>query len=269
MKYLSILAVVLLPLELLSASPPAIHFLEDGLPEVQRQAAREGKLYFLHFSADWSASCQWMEQYTFTDETLAAYVGQAYLALRVDVGSPEGRRLQEQYRVGILPSLLVFSSRGQLLGRLEGAMEAGVLLEQLQAYRRPSLSASLAGAAPGEDILPSPRPVFIISRPALFPDVPAGPELPAAPPASHTGRQQPAYFTIQVGVYASYSNAVRQCSSLEQKLGARAEIVPAPENGQNLYKIFLGRFEQQEEATAYLSNLRRDKIEGFVKLLEE
>lgn len=273
MKLLAPLALVCLPLYLFAHPSTPVHFIEGNLAQVQQLAAREGKLYFIHFAADWCMTSQWMEEHAFTDASLSAYLEEHYLALRADVDLPEGRALKGQYEVSILPSILVFSSRGQLLGRHEGAMEPEELLAHLKRYSRPAL----ASGALEENILSSPRPVFALSRPALIPDVQARPvALPPSrpavsiPPAGYSTPPQPLQpkFTIQVGVFSSYSNAVRFCAALEAKAAHRVEVAPFQLNGQSMYKVLLGQFERQEAAAACLEGLRAQKVEGFVKILD-
>lgn len=268
MKYLATLAALCLPF-LLAANPsPPFRFLDGNLPEVRQMAARQGKLYFIHFAAGWCMPSQWMEEHTFRDEALSAFLEKNFLALRADVDLPEGQALKEQYGVHILPSILVFSAQGQLLGRHEGAVEPEVLLEQMQVYNR---SASRAGIAGEEDILPSPRPVLAISRPALMPE---GAGLPAQA-SFHSyadNNRRPAHrpvFTLQVGVFSSYDNAIRHCAALEKQVNYQAEIAPCRLGGQSLYKVFLGRFDNQMEAAAHLEELRSKRIEGFVKIVDE
>ena len=273
MKNLTTLILVCLPFTFFASSSSNIHFLEGNLSEVLQMAVREGKLYFSHFAADWCLPCQWMERHTFTDEPLSAFLEKNFLALRADVDRPEGQALKGQYRVNILPSILVFSSQGQLLGRHEGAMEPEALLEELKAYDRPANRIRATLAAMEEYILSSPQPIFSISRPALIPDELAG--APAAgqahsysPPAPAIQQTPTVYFTIQVGVFSSYDNAVRHCSTLETKVSQKTEIALCQLKGQGLYKIFLGHFERQEEAASCLKALRKSNIDGFVKIID-
>lgn len=272
MKYLTTLAAACLPFLLSAAHGTPPGFLEGSPPEAQRMAAREGKLYFIFFAADWCMPSQWMEEQTFRDETLAAFLEKNYLALRADVDLPEGKSLKERYAVRILPSVLVFNARGQLLGSHKGAMGPEALQEQLRAYPIPDNRRQPAG---GKDILDSPRLVFALSRPALIPDAapppsarPSRPALFSTTASPSRPSAPPSQFTIQVGVFSSYSNAVRHCAALEGSVKLRTEISPCQFNGQNRYKVFLGQFGSQEEAEGCLERVRRNGIDGFVKIVE-
>ena len=275
MKYLTTLILVCLPFTFFASSSSNMPFLEGNLSEVRQMAAREGKLYIIHFAADWCMPCQWMERHTFTDEPLSAFLEKNFLALRADVDRPEGQALKGQYRVNILPSILVFSAQGQLLGRHEGAMEPETLLEQLKAYHLPANRIRATQMAREENILSSPQPAFSISRPALIPDELARPAKVnhATQPQLYStvtpvGAQTPtAYFTIQAGVFSFYYNAVRCCATLETRVDQKAEIAPCQLKGEGLYKIFLGHFDREDEAAAFLASLRKNNIDGFVKII--
>ncbi len=261
------------PFLMASTTPVAVHFDEGTVADIQGRAGKEGKLYFLHFAADWCMPCQWMEKNVFTEERLAAYIKEAYLALRVNIDEEEGQQLKEQYQVTLLPSLLVFSSRGQLLGRLEGAVEAEALYEALKQYDRPGHRSPLNLATTSEEILPSPKPILHLSRPALVPDAGQAAARPVLAAGSTTSGSFPypsnpkeeAYYTLQLGVFSSYDNAVRRCAALERELGVSTKLNPVNRGGRAFYKVFLGRFDSYEQASQYLGHLGQ---EGFVKKID-
>jgi thioredoxin-related protein len=279
MKYSVRLAALLLPLSLFSASPPSVVFLESSLAEARQQAASEGKLYFIHFAANWCMPCQWMEQHSFTDPVLAEYLQEHYLALRIDVDAAEGRVLQKQYAVKVLPTILAFSARGQLLGRHEGALAPEALLEHLQAYDRQANRSPLLAAQDQEGLLSSPRPILSLSRPALMPDVPSA-QAPAratptaarpapGPTAQFASYRQPTFFSIQAGLFSSYENAVRESAKLEKRSGETAHLSPDNSAGQTVYRIYLGRFDSRERALSHLQQLEQRGVNGFVKEVRE
>ncbi len=279
MKNLTVLAALLLPLSLLS-KPPAQNavFLEASLQDARRQAAEEGKLLFIHFAAGWCMPCQWMEQAAFTEPVLAAFLEDTYLGLRADVDAPEWRAMQQQYGIKKLPTILAFNTRGQLLGRHEGAMEAEALYEQLQAHDLPANRALCLIEGEETTLLSSPKPILRLSRPALLPDAPPARQavLPfhttAPPPASpvhYANRQQPAFFSVQAGLFSSYENAVRESTKLEMKTGETARLAPDSTTGQVVYRVYFGRFAQREEARNFLQKLEQRGVSGFIKELQE
>ena len=120
-------------------NPPAegIEFFQGSFTSAKMKAAKEGKLFFLDFTASWCTPCQWMAETTFTDPTLAAYVKENYVALQVDIDDFDGFALKQEYNIEILPSLLIFSSKGKLLGQYGESLSPSSMIAILDKYNSP------------------------------------------------------------------------------------------------------------------------------------
>ncbi len=267
-----------------------VNFLNASLPEVRQMAAREGKPYFVHFTATWCMPCQWMEKNTYADPVLSRYANTHYFSVKIDIDNEEGRRYKAQYAISALPSILVFDERGVLLDRYEESMEAAILLDVLQKHHTRGLAGvQYAGTAPADlSVLDSPKPQFSLRRPALIPEESASfdqeyvpvtrvassqPSLPARTnvPAK-TDTQTPRAnlgYGVQVGVYADYSNAVQQVGRLEKKFEQPVNIFAGKTEGKTTYSIVIGLFQSQAQATEYLRYLNRNDIKGMVKHIAE
>lgn len=259
-----------------------VQFISHPLPAVKDMAAQEGKMYFVHFTARWCMPCRWMEENTFTDPELAAYVQANYLAVRMDIDEPYGLKCKEDYDVKLLPTLLVFNARGELLSRREASMDAGPLLELLRRYRHAEPVVPVASASA---VLPPPvasaRPLEpgSLSRPPLLPDVQeqaepvvwASPSKHMAPvaDAEPAPREAGQPFTIQAGVFGDYQNAINEVNRLENLL-RRPVLLTAftPPNSKPTYRITIGSFSSRQTAESYLQYLRSKGVTGFVKLAD-
>jgi cell division protein FtsN len=277
-RYTSLTALLLFALLLGTLPATASHdpFLDCSISQLQKRSAEEGKLYFLLFTADFVMTCQWMEKETFMDQALLSYLEQSYIGLRVDISQPEGERLQQQYDVTQLPSVLVFSARGQLLGRHIGAIPAEALQSSLQAYDLPANRQSMQTTveAAEADILPSPQPILQLSMPRLVPDVPATTASIATTasyiPKAQSVRQRQVntnYYTVQIGVFGAEANAKVAKAQLASRCTADIRIIRGSSNGSPIYRLYAGAFPDKATALSLQQELAKLQVDGFVKLV--
>lgn len=99
---------------------------EEGL----RRGRREGKKVFLNFYADWCHYCQVMEDKTFRDNAVAAYLNDHYIA--VQVNSDRERKIAEAYKVQGLPTTFFLSEDGGSIGSQPGYIPPDVMLPLLK-----------------------------------------------------------------------------------------------------------------------------------------
>lgn len=276
----ALLAILLLPAQSAFAN---VNFLNASLPEVRQMASREGKPYFVHFTATWCMPCQWMEKNTYADPALSRYANANYFSVKIDIDNEEGRRYKAQYSITALPSILVFDERGVLLDRYEESLEAPALLDILQKHHRQGLAGIQLASNTAADaaVLDSPKPQFALRRPALIPEERASFDdaayiADARPVAatlpSQTDTQTPRAnlgYGVQVGVYSDYNNAVQQVGRLEKKFEQPVNIFAGKTEGKATYSIVVGLFKTQAQAAEYLHYLNRNDIKGIVKHIAE
>ena len=114
-----------------------VNFIPGKLSDIQKRAAKEGKPYLIHFTAEWCMPCQWMEKNTYTDPALANYVNLNYLPYKVDIDDIDGYNYKEQFSILLLPSVLIFNSSGELLDKFEESLSGSKMLLILKAYNTP------------------------------------------------------------------------------------------------------------------------------------
>ena len=106
------------------AVPAEVIFRSGDFGALKAEAAREGKLLLVHFTASWCTPCRWMENNTFTDRGLADFVNLNFFPVKVDIEEREGADVKEEYGIKVLPSLLIFDTLGQVIARYEESMSA-------------------------------------------------------------------------------------------------------------------------------------------------
>lgn len=133
-------------------NPQSSTFFHKGdLDKIKTQASEEGKLYFVDFYADYCYACKLMDETTFVDPKLANYVKNTYIPYKVDVMMDfDGIAMKDEYKITVLPTILVFNSKGDLVGRYESMLGPTRMIKELQKYDIPENRVK-SGNAPVEE----------------------------------------------------------------------------------------------------------------------
>jgi thiol-disulfide isomerase/thioredoxin len=137
MKNVAVLLLLLMPLITLATNPEEAFFHKGDFEQVKAKAAQEGKLFFVDFYADYCYACKLMDETTFVDEKLKAYVKDNYVPFKVHILDFDGINLKEQYNINVLPTILVFNSGGELVGRYESMLGPTRMIEELEKFNLP------------------------------------------------------------------------------------------------------------------------------------
>lgn len=284
MKFLMTFTIFTLPFCLLfSQSSEKLQFYEGKVSDLKEQAHNYGKMSLVYFYASWAMPCSWMESNTFSDTQLATYTNQHYFPIKVNIDNPQGKIDKENYRVTLIPSLLIFDSEGELVARYEEALSAEKLLEVLKKHYVPGQA--VISASEAEEVtyasLSAPKPLNIYYPPLIPADAEAQyqqdtPESisysePAENPAiselavATTPQEPQIFFSIQLGAYSSLTNAEERRKALAARLTQPLQIKKSVVNGRNIFRLLCGKYEAEEAAKAERYKLYRNGINGFVK----
>ncbi len=266
---------------LLSAN--SIQFIDGDLKSVQNIAAKEDKLFFIYYGADWCMPCKWMEENTFLDPNLINYVNSEFIALKADISTAKGRILKKQFEISNIPSILVFAASGKLIDQKTSSMEAHQMLAWLEQLNRPENhihQTQILAIDSNFPSLESPRHYVDFQRPSLIPeDSPAGllaeleedsqqnfhqPTLTVASNSNFTPRSTLRYGIKLEDRTFTYQMAVREVLLLEEKYGEPTELSP---EANQLLSIIIGNFETTGKAQVFLNFLNRNNLKGKVIVL--
>lgn len=114
-----------------------VNFFEGSLNEAQRTAALEGKLYFIDFYASYCLPCKLMDQTTFMDADLGDYIKENYVPLKLNIDAFDAYEVRNEHEVEVLPTVMIFSSAGELLESYSGSMTASKLRDMLEKHNIP------------------------------------------------------------------------------------------------------------------------------------
>lgn len=98
---------------------------------VLEEAAETDKLIFIHVGANWCHWCHVMEQETYTDADVIAYLNENFLSVEAD--QDQNADLGMRFRAYGWPALIVMNSEGEAIRKVAGFRNAERFLEILRA----------------------------------------------------------------------------------------------------------------------------------------
>ncbi len=92
--------------------------------QIKAKAAREKKMIFFDAYTTWCGPCKYLEESVYTDQRVGTFFNASYINVKFDMESGEGIELAEEFGITSYPTLLFFSSDGNLVHKYIGAMKA-------------------------------------------------------------------------------------------------------------------------------------------------
>jgi thiol-disulfide isomerase/thioredoxin len=266
-----------------------VDFFTGNMNLVKDRAATEGKLYFVDFTASWCMPCRWMDETTFMDPALAQYISENYIAVKVDIDDFDGYALKQVHNIKLLPSILIFDSKGKVVDRYEESLTATRFLDILKKHNTATnriktksnttsttTTTTTTPANPGGPIY---RPPLANTTPKPTTPTPPKPTPPATTkPAptkpSPTGdglyrfkvsRQPSQGFSVQIGAFADYGNVLLEAARLEKLFEQPIIVHIATLQDKTVYKVLIGEFQSREEADKFKAQVKAKGIEAIIK----
>ena len=109
-----------------------VQFASGSTDKLRKTAIQEGKLLFIDLYAPWCGPCRMMDQQVFSQKEVGDFFAQHFVAAKYNVEQPIGNQLMREHGRGAIPLYLIFSTDGELLGRIEGSSSAEKLLADLR-----------------------------------------------------------------------------------------------------------------------------------------
>ena len=112
-----------------------LDWFEGSFDELLAQAAREDKLVFLDFWADWCGWCKRLDTDVFSNGAVVREMADL-LCLAVDKETEAGGALAQRYGVAPLPTVMFLDAEGQVLDAIVGYVPADEFLQRAQNVKR-------------------------------------------------------------------------------------------------------------------------------------
>lgn len=276
---LLLLAPFFSPLEIVAHD--SIPFFSGNYRDFSSTVQQQSLTPVLYFSANWCMPCQLMEESTFKDTALKKFCEGTFLFYKVDVDESAGQELKKKWNIKYLPTLMVLSSNGNEQDRVTGFLEVNKLMAYLQPYIKKEpvpKPQSTATVSLKKQEMPADR----ISRPALIPEETPETVLQPEPkvdyyvspetesvigPGSYISSKPS--FTVQVGTYSNYENAVKEAGRIEQLTRSKVMMERSVATNGEIFKLTIGKFKDNEQAKEFLLQLKQFQIKGFTKPLDK
>jgi len=222
-----------------------IKFYNGSFDSAKTKAKGEGKLFFVDFYANWCTPCKWMEESTFKDPEVVTEMEENYIPYKVDIDKQEGYALKKKYGVKLLPTLLIFNKKGELVERVEETLDARKLSGLLKFHSENNVIglSHEPNRSPSHTTKPSSDAEELEQ---LYKDYRAKLE------------RENRTFNAQIGNYANYQDASKFVITIKKKFLEPIIVLADHKNGTTYYKVLLGQFSTIEEADSFVKILMND-----------
>ncbi len=247
------LAVVLSNIISANSKPSTINFFEGDFNSAIEKAGQEGKLFFVDFYASWCTPCIWMDETTFSDIEVIEVLSENYIAMKIDIDDLDGYNIKQKYQIHILPSLLIFNSKGEIVERIEETLAPRKMVELLLSHKNDIklIKQHSLNSSPQKNIAIS-NNLSELSQ--------------AQEEAAITNTPSKTKFRIQVGVFKEYENTYNLVDSLKSKLEEPLLVLSDYQNSKHVYRVLIGEFNTELEAQTFQNRLENEfNIKGIIK----
>lgn len=117
-------------------SAHGINFKVTTLAQAMEFSKVQNKPLFVFAHASWCPTCKKMEQEVLVKKELGETYNAQLINIAIDVDSPEGKKLNEQYPIRATPTLFFFNPDGTVAKKLEGFTTDEELLAEAQELKK-------------------------------------------------------------------------------------------------------------------------------------
>jgi len=182
---------------------------QTTLESAKRLAAQNNQLVLIHFWAPYCTACRRMDQEVFPDPTVVATLQNYYVPVKIN--TEYFPATAKQYSITSLPTDLIITPQGQVVGKFEGmvkASEYAARLGQVAASghaQAPAVYAQIPQGQPAQPPVNAYAPAGAAGNMYAAPGVAA--DASATAPANAAPVQHPAYAQAPVAAIANPSTA--------------------------------------------------------------
>ena len=220
-----------------------VKFFQGSFESGKSKAGTEGKLFFVEFYADWCTPCKWMDKTTFKNKDVVNLLNSNYVALKMDIESSEGSNFKEKFSVRLLPTILIFNSKGDMVERIEKTLSSESMISLLD-YHNNSQNKIIIS----HNLNTSPS-VYSETR---------GPSLNNLYSQYQIAEKFRTNYKLQLGSYFDYNDAFDKVRDLKEIFLEPIVVLNSYVDNTTQYKVLMGEFKTIEEAESFRKILETD-----------
>jgi thiol-disulfide isomerase/thioredoxin len=230
-----------------SANSKESAFSNISLLTAKELAGVEKKLIYVDFYADWCVPCNWMNETTYNDAAVLSKLRSNFIPVKVNIDDFDGFTLKEEYKIKVLPTILILDENGKVVKRFEESISSSKLKDILEN----AATGTIVNDNMGLNVSPS-----SLNKNKLFEE-------------NSTVKTTKMKYRVQVGVFSDYANTERVLKRLYDNFNEPVVVVTDFLNNKTVYRVFAGDCETQDEAEQLRDEIeRKTGIKGFVKAFE-
>jgi thiol-disulfide isomerase/thioredoxin len=242
----SLVVMILFGFQYLMADAKTPSYFEKGnINEVMKKAGAEGKLYFVDFYADWCTPCKWMDQTVFADKEIEQALTASYIPIKVNIDDIDGFEMKQKYKISVLPTIMIFNSKGIVVERVEETLNVEELLQLLSLHDNPDNKVKIQHN--------------LNVKPGSVHDEFSKREMNQAylryiESESNNHKN----YRLQLGTFTDHESAFNKVETLKKVFLEPIIVINDMKDGQVRFKVMMGEFASMMEAESFQKILSRD-----------
>lgn len=122
MKLKSFILTICLAFAALTANAQGMEFMPEGslFKDAVAKATKENKMIFLDCYTSWCGPCKALAANVFPTKEVGDYMNPRFVNIKIDMEKGEGPELNRKLQVSAYPTMVIFNSKGEEIGRVIG-----------------------------------------------------------------------------------------------------------------------------------------------------